>query len=181
MRDLFKTLEQELINRGIVYDDMDNNEYDASAKLEGIYEWGFTVINYCCVINPVIVFYDWSFQSILSLDIDEYTSYNLSNSRLVVTDKCMFTDIVKTYAVDLSKGAPVHVGDIVAIGHHEEDDMRFYALADGRMFFKQDCCSLRLVDADVIDFLDEGFKLLNSDDYQVNVNILNNLILKDME
>ena len=62
----------------------------------------------------------------------------------------------------------------------KHDDKRFYALNDGRIYYKEDGHDLKLLegDVDVIDFQDQGFELIGPDSYQSNINILNDMIVR---
>jgi hypothetical protein len=177
---LNKTLEA----KGIVYDSPDvPDEYEQSARLEAIYDWGFTVVTYCNVLDPVITFYDNQFQAILSLDIDSDTSYSLCNGVLRVEERNCFGGVTRRFYVNLSSGAPVHTSDIVAIGYADNDmfdDKRFYALKDGRIYYKEDGAELKLIkdNVDVIDFMDAGYTLVSKDSFGSNVDILNNMIVR---
>jgi hypothetical protein len=180
MNELNKTLEA----KGIVYDSPDiPDEYEQSARLEAIYDWGFTVVTYCNVLDPVITFYDNQFQAILSLDIDSDTSYSLCNGVLRVEERNCFGGVTRRFYVNLSSGAPVHTSDIVAIGYADNDmfdDKRFYALKDGRIYYKEDGAELKLIkdNVDVIDFMDAGYTLVSKDSFGSNVDILNNMIVR---
>jgi hypothetical protein len=170
--------------KGIVYDSPDvPDEYEQSARLEAIYDWGFTVVTYCNVLDPVITFYDNQFQAILSLDIDSDTSYSLCNGVLRVEERNCFGGATRRFYVNLSSGAPVHTSDIVAIGYADNDmfdDKRFYALKDGRIYYKEDGAELKLIkdNVDVIDFMDAGYTLVSKDSFGSNVDILNNMIVR---
>jgi hypothetical protein len=170
--------------KGIVYDSPDvPDEYEQSARLEAIYDWGFTVVTYCNVLDPVITFYDNQFQAILSLDIDSDTSYSLCNGVLRVEERNCFGGVTRRFYVNLSSGAPVHTSDIVAIGYADNDmfdDKRFYALKDGRIYYKEDGAELKLIkdNVDVIDFMDAGYTFVSKDSFGSNVDILNNMIVR---
>lgn len=183
MMKTFEELNKELINRGLVYDSPDIPDmYEQCAKLEGIYEWGFTIITYCNVVDPVITFYDWEYQSILSLDHDDHTHYTLQNGRLYVEEHMYFSDVVNKYSVNLKVGAPVHDKDVVAIGYMPNlgysDDKRFYILKDGRTFFKEDGSSLCKVDTTLTEFITQGYELIDIEHYGNNINILNDMLCK---
>lgn len=180
----FEQLNQELINKGLVYDAPDVPDmYDQCAILEGIYNWGFTIITHCNVLDPIITFYDWECQSILSLDVDENTSYSLSHGMLHAKQSFMFSDKVDKYNVNLNNGAPVHQKDIKAIGYVPHlnmcEDRRFYALNDGRIYFKEDGATLRLLQNVTVDDLTrQGFSIIEPENYGANIDILNDMICK---
>ena len=179
----FAKLNEELINRGIVFEPSPTDEYETLCELEAIYSWGFTTITYCIVLDPIITFYDWEGQSILCLDKDEYTQYKVNDGVIFVSIKYTFSDETKSFVYDLKDGAPVHVDDVATIGYEPSDnyhDKRFYALNDGRIYYKEDGHDLKLLegDVDVIDFQDQGFELIGPDSYQSNINILNEMIVR---
>lgn len=169
----FEQLNMELINRGIVYDSPDiPDEYEQCASLEGIYPWGFTVITYCNVLDPIIAFYDWECQAILSLNHDSDTKYHLNNGRLFVEEYKCFSNETHKYGVNLNNGAPVHVKDIAAIGYMPSKnyhDKRFYALNDGRIYVKEDGKALELLpkesNANIASLINEGYVLVGKDAY----------------
>jgi hypothetical protein len=175
----------ELINKGIVYNSPDiPDQYDQSCSLEAIYSWGFTVITYCNVLGPIISFYDWEYQLILSLDHDEYTKYFISNNRLYVEQRYCFSDKIHEFSVNLGDGAPVHVSDIAAIGYVPDtslsEDRRFYLLKDSTMYFKEDGHNLEIINSTLTDILKLGFKLLPEDCFDTNVDVLNNMICTEL-
>lgn len=178
----YETLNQELINRGIVYDSEPLDEHEQFAELEGIYNWGFTVITHCNVVSPVITFYDWTYQSILSLDVDEHLNYSLMDGVLKVEQSYLFCNDIDKYTVRLKDGAPVHVDDIACIGYEPADDYfsdkRFYALNNGKIYYKENGKKLRITELDVLDFLNAGFKLVDAENYGSNIDILNDMICK---
>lgn len=184
MREMnYEQLNMELRKRGIVYDAPDMpDQYEQCCYLEGIYSWGFTVITYCNVLDPVITFYDTEYQAILSLDHDNYTQYTLQNGRLFVEETMCFSEKTHKYGVNLNDGAPVHVRDIEAIGYVVADlshDRRFYALKDGRMYFKEDGEALKqLKDVSIENLTKMGFKIIEPENYGANIDILNDLISK---
>ena len=59
-------------------------------------------------------------------------------------------------------------------------DKRFYALNDGRIYYKEDGHDLKLLEenVDVVDFQDQGFELIGPYSYQSNINILNEMIVR---
>jgi hypothetical protein len=135
--------------------------------------------------NPsVMTFYDWEYQSICYIYLDSYTQYEFSGAHLHVKEEKVLEDGYFEFWYNLEKGAPVHISDEVVIGYDEDDNTkRFYALADGRYFFKEDGKPIKLIEGnevDVIDFLDEGYKLIDLEDtkaIQSNIDILNNLLV----
>ena len=179
-----KQLNKELKNRGIVFEEGPCDEYEVCCHLEGMYDWGFTTITYCNVVDPVITFYDWRFQSICRIDLDEHTTYRVMHGVLSATITHLFTDRVDKIHYNLQYGAPVHVEDIDAIGVDLSDlnpvsaDRRFYVLKDGNILFKEDGVGFSLIDDDTMSSLvQEGFVLIDSDNYQSNVDVLNNEIV----
>jgi hypothetical protein len=186
MRNLnFEQLNKELIKREIVFEPGPTDMYETCCELEAIYEWGFTTVTYTSVLDPVVTFYDWECQSILSLDRDEYTTYKVSGGILFATERFAFSDDKKSFVVDLRKGAPVHVRDIKSIGYVANElyaDYRYYELHDGRIFYKEDGKDIRLVDSDVtVDtFKAMGYTVIDPEHYDTNVNVLNEMLSKAM-
>lgn len=181
----FEKLNQELENRGIVFEAGPCDEYETCCYLEGMYEWGFTTVTYCIVIDPIITFFDWKFQSICSIDLDSYTTHRVTHGVLYAETKHLFMDGVDKFCYDLKYGAPVHVEDIHMIGvdlsnfmNPASADRRFYALKDGNAFLKEDGVGFKWIDNDTVNALiKEGFTLINQEDYQSNVDALNNEII----
>lgn len=179
-----KKLNQELVNRCIVYDAPDiPDQYNQCASLDGVYDWGFTVVTYCDVLDPIMTFYDWEFQSIVSIDLDDETQYHLRHGMLSVKQSYMFSDTVQKFVVNLTRGAAVHEKDIQAIGYMPNlgfsDDKRFYALKDGRIYYKKDGESLRLLKATTVaDLTRQGFEIIQPENYGANINILNDMICR---
>jgi hypothetical protein len=184
MNRLFEELQKELENKGILFEVDPRDDYETSCCLEAVYEWGFTTVTYCIVLDPVMTFYDWEYQAICHIDLDSYTQYTLNAGYLHVKEQKMLGQGYFEFWYNLEKGAPVHMSDEVVIGYYEDDNSkRFYALNDGRYFFKEDGKPIKLIkgdEVDVIDFLDEGYKLIDLKDtkaIQSNIDILNNLLV----
>ena len=179
----YAQLNMELINKGIIYDAPDCPDgYNQCCCLEGVYDWGFTVVTYCDVLDPIITFYDWECQAILSLDMDDNTTYSLRNGRLYAKVSYMFSDRVEKIHVYLNDGAPVHQRDITAIGYMANltaDDRRFYALNDGRIYFKADGETLRVLqNVTIEDLTRQGFTIIDPENYGANIDVLNDMICK---
>lgn len=180
----FNELNKTLEAKGIVYDYTDIPDvYKQGARLEAIYAWGFTVITSCNVLNDIITFYDNNYQAIVSLDIEEDTRYTLSNGILKVREYNSFVKKTNIFYVNLNNGAPVHVTDISAIGYCEDEDediydKRFYALNDGRIYYKEDGKKLQLIEGEVNDFINEKFVLVPEDSFGSNVDALNSYIAR---
>lgn len=178
----FAKLNEELINRGIVFEPSPTDEYETLCELHSIHENGFITATSCIVLPTNLTFYDWTGQSIISLDIDDCT-YKICDGVLYVTESNTFSGNKKRIVIDLKDGAPVHVDDVAAIGYEPSDnyhDKRFYALNDGRIYYKEDGHDLKLLegDVDVIDFQDQGFELIGPDSYQSNIDVLNEMIVR---
>lgn len=190
MKNLFNgamdVLNKELERRGITHDVTDDyRDYGAFEVLEGVYDWGFTTIMYCDVLEPIISFYDWEYQKILSLDCDSCTTYHLCSGRLSVRIKHTFSDYKEEFSIYLKNGAPVHVEDIKAIGYttqglYRADD--FYALKDGRIYAQKDGEHLKLCEAGVTveDFITQGYQLVPVDSYPSNVDSLNEMLSRNI-
>lgn len=177
---------KELERRGIIYDAADDyRDYGAFEVLEGVYDWGFTTIMYCDVVEPIISFYDWEYQKILSLDCDKYTTYHLCSGQLSVRVEHVFSDYNEEFSIYLKNGAPVHVEDIKAIGYTMEEEYRaddFYALKDGRIYSQKCGENLELCEVDVTveDFVAKGYELVSVDDYPANVDSLNEMLSRNI-
>lgn len=184
INDAIKKLNQELVNRCIVYGAPNEpDQYNQHAVLEGVYSWGFIVISYCDVVDPVMTFYDWEYQSIVSIDVNDDTKYSLHNGLLTIEEKFFCTDVVRTYSVNLNNGAHVHLNDIQAIGYVPSlrfNDKRFYALKDGRIYFKKDGEDLVLCECGLTidDFVHDGFKIIEPENYGANINVLNDMMCR---
>lgn len=178
----FEQLEQELENKGIVFESGECDEYETCCYLEGIYEWGFTTITSCNVIDPIITFYDWKYQSICCVDLDDYSSHRVIHGVLSAETKYLFCEGISKFCYDLRHGAPVHLDDIVSIGYDPSEkyhDKRFYELKDGRIYYKEDGALLMTIDQTAKDALmQSGFVLIESEHYPNNVNVLNDMIVK---
>ena len=110
-----ETLEQELINRKI------------TGSLNGIYDWGFNVIveyGY----QTVIAFYDWKYQQMLEIDIeDDNFKYSITSPQFIfVEQKGWDRPEPLKWFYNLKNGAPIHVEDVKFIGEGKgPESMRF--------------------------------------------------------
>lgn len=175
----FEQLNQKLINKGIVFEPHPTDEYETSCHLDSIYSWGFIVISNCAVLDPLYLLYDNEYQKICVLDYvdDDFkiTDGYLSCIRTLFDTKTRFT-------YNLNQGAPVHIRDIAAIGYVPNDnpypDKRFYALNDGRIYYKEDGEVLKqLSDVTIDELIRRGFTLIEPEHYENNVSILNDMIV----
>ena len=179
-----RKLNMELNERNITYDAPDNPDgYNQYAELDGVYDWGFTVLTHCDVLDPTITFYDWEYQSIVSLYLDDETKYQLSGGYLKVTESGTFNNKVHKFFINLNNGASIHVSDIKCIGYMPNvklyEDIRFYALHDGRIFYKADGAILRqLLNVTIDDLMRQGFTLIEPEHYDTNVNVLNDMVVR---
>ena len=182
MKDMnFTQLNKELINRGIVFEPHPIDEYQTCCYLHSIHEWGFITITYCETVDNIFTFYDWECQSILYLDINKNTNYEIING--IISVNYVFHNETKSFCYDLKKGAPIHFDDITTIGYDPSEqygDKRFYAINDGRLYYKENCKDLELVNdfTCIANFLDNGFELIESDSYKSNIDILNNMLIR---
>ena len=149
-------------------------------ELEGIYNWGFTTISYCDGIglDPIITFYDWKRQIILSLSTCH--RYSLVNGQLHV--QIMFVDeVASEYSVDLNNGAPIHVEDIIALLSYKNTIAMFVNINGNVCIYRRtEGLPLEIfsdTEIDVNDYLDSGYRLLSKDYYQDNVDLFNHLIV----
>lgn len=185
MKNLFNKyvakLTKELEARGIVHEapDYDPKGIYYGVALDNVYRWGFTTISYCEVTDPVITFYDWKYQEMLSLDIDDNTTYRLYGRYLYVTQKDTFHGYKNEFRVDLERGALVHVEDVVAIGYKTIKgclNKRFYILKDRLGWLWEDGVGLRPLEGGLTadDFVEEGYTLVDPASYMSNLVNLNN-------
>lgn len=177
----FEQLNMELINRGLVYKSDDMATYDESQWLEGIYPWGF-IIGYACNVLPTqYKLYDNEYQLMCTLDSDD-DNWNICDGHLNCTRTYGF-EYTHKFSYILNNGAPVHVGDVAAIGYvcdsHTFTDRRFYALNNGTIYYKEDGQPLRILDSKVTitDLINLGYTLLGDDAIQPNIDILNDMII----
>lgn len=174
-------LNKELSNRGIVYDADFEDEFEVCCYLEAIYDWGFTTITYYSeALDPVMTFYDWEYQAICNIDLDNYTEYTLDAGALHVKERKMFRENdYFEFNYDLNDGAPVHMQDMLAVWYDDGvdfPDSRFYELKDGRIFCLESGKGIRLSSLEDFDE-DITYVSVPQDAIQDNINILNNALV----
>lgn len=175
MKNLFKEFEKELINLGVVYES--NGEYEQCASLEGIYEWGFTVMTTCRILPPVITFYDWEYQAMVSLDVDDY-EYKIVHGSFLI-EKDMRISLLNVYngrnvfTYDLTFGAPFTKDSIDAI--YKKDEQKLLVYANGNM-------SILMEGYNIIEVSDhpstEDYELIPEGEYNIYLRDFNDAVIK---
>jgi len=182
-----KELNENLTKRDIVFTE---RAYGAHAVLDGIYDWGFTVIHYNDVMDPEIFFYDTEYRFITSILVDEHVNYRVLNGQLDVKVEWIPGNGVHHYTYDLYKGAPIHKEHVTALLYKVDKDsdesacsrILFANVSNKKKvyYMKDDECYVQdITDTTktVEEYLADGYALILEDFYEDNINHFNNSIV----
>ena len=175
----FEQFNQELINKGLVFDCI--GEYDESQSLEAIYSWGYIVKFDCMVLPDIYKLYDNQDQLICSFSSDDVDFKIINN--ILIYKRTGFNG-VEEFSYNLKQGAPIHTGDVKDILLYSnpdniDDDDRIIILKDGRAFRKKDGYPLQTLDNTAVAecYLDDNYELLDEQYYASNIDLFNDLIV----
>lgn len=175
-------LNENLTKREIIFTD---GAYGSHTVLDGIYEWGFTIIHYTDVTDPQISFYDTEYRFITSIVLDEHVNYKVINGKLDVNIEWIPGEGVHHYTYDLYKGAPIHKEHVTALLYKVENHISSRVLFanirnEKKVYYIKDEVSL----ADITDtaktveeYLADGYTLILEDFYEDNINYFNDCLV----
>ena len=173
----FELLNQELINKGLVYSN-DDSQYEESQHLVSIHSWGYILAFNCIVLDTSYELYDSEHQLICVLD-DECT-WTTHNGILKCTRKPCFGGKEHSFTYNLNAGAPIHKSDVETILYKPGatfPDIRVIFLKSGKIYYKEDGKVICESNRSIREYLADGLAIIPEESWPNNIDIFNDLLV----